>query len=384
MALHFDVQEFEARQQTVCADLERLGLDGLLLFRQESMYYLTGYDTGGYVTFQGMYMTGDRRFALLTRAPDRLQASLTSILNDVRIWKDHPNANPALDLRDMVADLGGAGKRIGVEYHAYGLTGALCKTVDAAFEDFAELTDASDLVTRRRLVKSAAELEYVRRAGALTDEAQAVALRDCCAGANLGEVYGEMQKVIMAGGGDPPASPWPLGCGEEALLVRYHTGLGFVSDNDQVTFEITAAFRHYHAPSMFVVLTGKPQPGHTDMYAACRDALEHCEQTLKVGNTVGEVFDVHARVLTKHGFGHAHLNACGYTMNANYAPNWMDHPMIMTGSDIVLELGMVFFMHMILLNGTTGLSMSLGETCVVTESGAEPVSHAPREMVVIS
>lgn len=43
---------------------------------------------------------------------------------------------------------------------------------------------------------------------------------------------------------------------------------------------------------------------------------------------------------------------------------------------------MVFFMHMILLNSQTGLSMSLGETSIVTEHGCEPVTHAPRRLVV--
>ena len=47
MALHFDRAEFDDRQRRACAQMAAEGLDGLLLFRQESMYYLTGYDTGG-------------------------------------------------------------------------------------------------------------------------------------------------------------------------------------------------------------------------------------------------------------------------------------------------------------------------------------------------
>jgi hypothetical protein len=43
---------------------------------------------------------------------------------------------------------------------------------------------------------------------------------------------------------------------------------------------------------------------------------------------------------------------------------------------------MVFFLHMILLNSRTGLTMSLGETSIVTARGSEQVTHAPRELVV--
>jgi hypothetical protein len=42
----------------------------------------------------------------------------------------------------------------------------------------------------------------------------------------------------------------------------------------------------------------------------------------------------------------------------------------------------VFFLHMILLNSDTGLSMSLGETAVVTEACCEPISRVPRHLLV--
>ena len=158
MALHFTRDEFAARRRRVCEQMGKAGLDGLLLFRQESMYWLTGYDTSGYSMFQGMYLRADGALALLTRSADLRQARLTSVIEDIRIWTDREGADPARELRDMVADYGGRGRRIGVEYHAYGLTAQRGKTVDAAFAGFCDLVDASDLVRLLRLVKSPAEL----------------------------------------------------------------------------------------------------------------------------------------------------------------------------------------------------------------------------------
>ena len=59
MALHFTREEFARRQKAALAEMARQGLDGLLIFRQESMYYLTGYDTNG--------------FAYLGTTPDELR-----------------------------------------------------------------------------------------------------------------------------------------------------------------------------------------------------------------------------------------------------------------------------------------------------------------------
>ena len=382
MALHFTREEFADRQRRTRAEMAKAGLEGLLIFRQESMYYLTGYDTSGYSMFQGMYLGADGALALLTRSADQRQARLTSVIEDVRIWTDREGADPAAELRDMVADYGGRGKRIGAEYHAYGLTAQRGKMVDAAFAGFCELVDASDLIRLLRLVKSPAELAYLREAGRLVDEVCAVSQRLTVPGASVGAVYGEMMSAIMRGDGDPSASRWPMGAGEEALLVRYHTGHGTVTPRDQVQFEIAAAYRHYHAALMYVILTGEPDPRHRHMFDACAEALHACEAALRPGNTVGQVFAAHAEVLTKAGYAGHFLNACGYTMGATYPPTWMDWPMVYAGEPQVLAPNMVFFLHMILLNSDTGLTMSLGETAIITEAGWEPISHAPRDLLV--
>jgi Xaa-Pro dipeptidase len=361
--------------------MAELGLDGLLLFRQESMYYLTGYDTSGYSMFQGMYLSADGRVALCTRSADERQARLTSVVEDVRIWRDREGATPAVDLRDMLADYGCRGRRLGVEYHAYGLTAQRGKMVDAALEGFCRAEDASDLVRLLRLTKSPAELAYVRQAGRLADAALAAANRLAVPGTPVGRIYAGMLEPILAGDGDPSASRWPMGSGEEALLVRYHTGHGRVAARDQVTFEFAAAYRHYHTALMHVVVTGRVDPRHRAMFRACRDALDACNEALRPGRTVGEVFDTHARVLGRAGYQGRFLNACGYTMGATYPPTWMDWPMVFTGNPQVLAPGMVFFLHMILLDPRRGLTMSLGETSIVTRRGATPVTHAPRELI---
>ncbi|MEM7196667.1 MAG: aminopeptidase P family N-terminal domain-containing protein, partial [Pseudomonadota bacterium] len=52
MAIHFSEAELKQRRDRVCRELQSRGLDALLCFRQETDYYLTGYDTFGYCFFQ--------------------------------------------------------------------------------------------------------------------------------------------------------------------------------------------------------------------------------------------------------------------------------------------------------------------------------------------
>src|SRR5438105_15691024 len=122
MALHSSTRELADRRSPACRAMIARGLDGLLIFRQESMYYLTGYDTSGYSMFQGMYLGADGALALCTRSADLRQARITSVIRDIRIWRARQGATPAEDLRDMLASHRACGKRLGIEYHAYGLT----------------------------------------------------------------------------------------------------------------------------------------------------------------------------------------------------------------------------------------------------------------------
>ena len=46
-------------------------------------------------------------------------------------------------------------------------------------------------------------------------------------------------------------------------------------------------------------------------------------------------------------------------------------PMIFTGNPLIIKPGMVFFMHMILMDSKAQLAMNLGETYLVTETGNE-------------
>ena len=157
MALHFEREEFEDRRRRALEAMAARGLDALLLFKQESMYWLCGYDSFGYCFFQCMVLRADGEMVLTTRAPDLRQAQHTSILGDIRVWVDREGSDPALELRGLLAEKALAGRRLGIEYDSHGLTAANGCRLDAALDGFAESIDASSLVDRLRLVKSEAE-----------------------------------------------------------------------------------------------------------------------------------------------------------------------------------------------------------------------------------
>ncbi len=382
MALHFSEAELTERRRRACAAMAAQNLDGLLMFQQESMYYLTGYDTFGFCFFQCLYLGADGDVTLLTRSADLRQAQHTSMIDDIRIWVDGPDAEPALALRDMLDGHGCRGKRLGVEWESYGLTARSGQRLAAAFEGFCALEDASELVARLRVIKSPAEIDYVRRAAELADDAfdQAVALTG--PGVSEAEILTAMQGAVFAGGGDYPANGFIIGSGREALLCRYYSGRRTLDAADQLTLEWAGAYRHYHVAMMRTFAVGEPPARQRQLYDAAAEALDAVKAAARPGNTFGDAFDAHARVMDAAGLAEHRLNACGYSLGATFAPVWMDKPMMYRDNPVEIEPGMVLFCHMIIFDSHAGVAMTLGETVLVVPDGHQRLSRSPLEFII--
>jgi Xaa-Pro dipeptidase len=377
MALHFTPEEFAERRRRTIAELQRRGLGGLLVFRQETMYYLTGYDSFGYVFFQCLYLGDDGRLMLLTRAPDLRQAQHTSVIEDIRIWVDGPNANPAVELAAFLRDIGRSGARLGVEYDAYGLTAANGRRLETALSGLCSLEDASDLVTRLRAVKSASEIACVRQAAGLADRALEAANLTVRPGAFEGDILAAMQGAVFAGGGDYPGNPFIIGSGRDGLLCRYFSGRRHLDPVDQITLEFAGVWRHYHAAMMRTIPVGEPDPRHGEMRRIALEAMQDCLREARPGNCFGDVFDAYAAACDRHGMQAHRLNACGYSLGTTFAPNWMDWPMFYHGNPEPIVPGMVLFLHMILVDSSRGLAMCPGYTILTTDGDPEPLSKLP-------
>jgi Xaa-Pro dipeptidase len=174
-----------------------------------------------------------------------------------------------------------------------------------------------------------------------------------------------------------------IGSGPGALMVRYTSGRRDLDAIDQLTLEWCGVERRYHAAMMRTLLVGAASPEHRAMHGACHEALLACEEVVRPGATLGDVFATHARILDAAGYREHRLNACGYGMGAVYAPVWTDWPMIYEGNPLVFEAGHVFFLHMILLDFGSQRAMTLGHTVVVTDTGCERLSRSDLGLVVV-
>jgi Xaa-Pro dipeptidase len=381
MGLHFETSEFADRLARLTQQMQEEKLDALLLFAQESMYWLTGYDTFGYCFFQTLVVKADGTMALLTRSADLRQARQTSIIENIHIWVDRVNADPTVDLKNLLVEMDLLGARIGVEYDTHGMTGRIARLLDTQLMAFGQISDASYLVSRLRLIKSPTEIAYVERAAALADDALDAALSLTKAGADEAAILAAMQGAVFAGGGDYPANEFIIGSGVDALLCRYKAGRRRLDANDQLTLEWAGAYAHYHAAMMRTIVIGEPSYRHRELYNACLENIQAIETVLKPGHTFGDVFDVHSKIMEERGLSRHRLNACGYSLGARFSPSWMEHQMFHVGNPQPIEPGMSLFVHMIIMDSDSGTAMSLGQTYLTTAEEPKALSRHPLDFI---
>lgn len=380
----FADSEYDVRVAAARREMAARGLDALIVFAQESLYYLFGYDGGGYVFFQcAVLHAEDRPTTLLCRRPDVAQARDTSRLDEIKVWLNAEDADPASDLLGILTERGLAGRRVGIETDSYSLTGFNCRAVFDAAEGVVDLVEASEIVRGLRVVKSPAELELMRRAAGLADAAVAAIAETAGPGVLDSALTAAAMKAMLEGGGDmPPAGPL-VNSGARAVYGRGVGGARGLSDSDLIMVELAGTYRRYNACIERCVTVGSVSDPQRAMHALVRDTLEEMLEAFRPGEPLGRVDEIHRARLDAAGYAEVRYAACGYSLGATYRPSWMDvPPMIYAGNPLELRPGMVFFPHVMLGDTRSGLAMGLGETVVVTDGAPEILSRLPRDLML--
>jgi Xaa-Pro dipeptidase len=383
--LPFSREEHLTRQARLRASLAQHGFDAILVFAQESHYWLTGYDSGGFVFFQCAVVTAaDTPITLLTRRPDLLQARQTSTIEDIRLWWDAEDADPGSELREILREKGLAGKRIAVEMNTHGLTGWNLYRIQQAMARFCTLEFDRHMIRLLRLKKSPTEIEVMRRAGRLLDASLATVIAAARPGVMDSALTAAYLSVVLGGGGDMPPNAPLFNSGARAVYGRGVSQPRRLEPIDQIVVEYPVALSRYNVKTEWTILLGSVTDTQRRMYDTVRATLASMTEITRPGTTLGEIFDTHAQGLDTAGYRAHRFGATGYSVGLTYAPTSMDvPPMIYAGNPTRCEPGMTLFFHVMLGDSETGYAMGVGHTLLVTDDRPELLTGLPDDLTVI-
>ncbi|NGN45139.1 aminopeptidase P family protein [Mesorhizobium sp. CGMCC 1.15528] len=381
--LHFSRAEYAARLDKAKQAIRKSRYDAVLLFKSEDMYWLTGLDTDGYYVFHTMLVTADGGVTYLGRQADYNNVLYSSIIGDHRTFDELAGSSRGAAIKTLLSDRGLAGKRVGIQYNTMGHRADLYVEIVSSLTDFCTFDDASAMIDRWRLVKSEAEIEKMRQSANIVHLMTDAAIRETRAGVFEGKIFSALAQAIYENDGDPCALRYPIGCGPASKLGRYTSGRNYVADTDQFMFEIGCGYRHYHTAVYFHVLTGDvPKQRLSDLLKKVEEAREAGMAQMRPGNTVGAIHTAISDTYRKYGLDAYLRKSYGYQMGICYPPTWVAAPMVISGSEEVIEENMTIFIHPSLTDTESGLRVSSGETARVLKNGVEKLTSAPAELIL--
>lgn len=382
--LAFEASEYERRQERLRVAMEAQRLDAMLLFHQESLYYLYGYDQIGYWVYQTAVVPADGSPpAVLCRSADEHLVRDSPFLDDVRTWLDDSPRDPGQITADIVAERGllGAGARIGIERRAHSLLPYYYDLLRDALPGGVELVDASDIVSELRHVKSPAELDAMRRAGRVMDAGLEAAFAAFEPGIRECDLHAAVAHGMYTAGGEFPAVPPPIASGPRTLS-QTHGGATqrVIAPGDPVTIEVGGVANRYHAVAAHSGVAGEPTARMRAVFDGIADALQSGYELITPGRPTTELADRVQGRLEANGLSRRGRHV-GYGIGIGYPPSWLEPLRLKATDGHELVTGMTFFYFAGITDLDAGFCFYVGEPIAVTDGGHERLSRLPLELV---
>lgn len=378
--MHFEISHDEHRERyrRLQAAMHDAGIDTLLSWSPENVYYMTGYDTLGYYFPQCFIASVDSPPSLVVRHFESPNVERQTWLDRYVGYRDHES------VADVVAaEVGRFGGRVATEAQTWAVSPAVATRI-------AELVDGivavDGLVEQLRLVKSPAEIALIRQSCRYTEAAMTAAFEAAVPGANEDEVAAAIYSRMIAAGSTYPSLA-PFVSSGPRTFHPHQTWSGRVLEHgDMLWFETGGSAGRYGSGLIRVGAVGEPPaaiaPTITRALEVVNVTLTALIDAVRPGVTGADAHRVGRQAIVDAGWGDVHRNRSGYSIGVSYPPDWGEGQ-IYSLQDLEvrpLEAGMVFHLvPNVLIPDVAGIAVS--ETVLVTETGCEALTDFPREFV---
>ncbi|MGV6848922.1 MAG: M24 family metallopeptidase [Marinibacterium sp.] len=385
----FEMSEYDRRLALTRAAMERSGIDVLFVTDPSNMAWLTGYDGWSFYVHQGVIVPMDGAPVWWGRHMDSIGAGRTVWMNADHIlgygdqYVQSTLIHPMQDLAEHLAARGFSGSRIGVEMENYYYSAKAHAVLRAELPD-AQLLDATALVNWQRLVKSAAEIGFIRKAARISEKVVQTAIDAARPGLRKNDLVADILRAGTAGvaddWGDYPAIVPLTPSGLDATAAHLTWNGDPMRAGEATFFELSGCYRRYHAPLCRTVFLGEPDDQMRRAEAAQIEGIHAGLDAARAGNRTCDIANAFMAVLARYGI--ERQGRMGYPVGLSYPPDWGERTASIRSEDeTLLEPGMVFHFMPALWMDQWGLETT--ETILITESGpAEALCTMDRKLFV--
>ncbi len=386
----FPKSEYDRRIAQTKQSMVAKGFELIICQDPANMNWLTGFDGWSFYTPQAVLLHLKEEAPIwFGRPQDAKAAHITTDIPSENITTfsetliHHPTEHPYDDLAELIIGRGWAKHRIGVELDAHYYTARAHAHLAKGLPN-ARINDTEQLVNWERLVKSDAELAYMREAGQTVSAVMNRAIEKVAPGVREYEIIAEVyhaQVMGVEGRYGNYSSLCPLIQVGEGTSTPHLTWSEHPLPNDSlVMMELGGARHHYQAPLTRTLYLGRPPADVTKLTETIVEGVDAALDVARPGVTCEAVEAVWQKVLNRNGYQKE--SRVGYSIGVNYPPDWGERTAsLRPGDKTVLQSGMCFHFQSGVWLESIGAAVS--EPFVVTENGGERLCDVHRELIVI-
>lgn len=384
----FTLEEFQSRLIEIKRKMVNRGIDVLLVTDPANMNYLSGYNGWSFYVHQVLVILIDEEQPIwIGRGMDANVAKQTTWLMHERIiaypddYVQSTEKHPMEFIGKILTDIGQSTRNIGVELDTYYYTAKAHARLIHSLPN-ATYKDATSLVNWVRLIKSEAEIQYMKQAGKIAAKAMYAGMNAIRAGARECDVVADIYHAQISGteeaGGDYPAIVplLPSGIKTNAPHITW-TDQRYPSE-ETVIIELAGCHQRYHAPLARTITIGTPQQRVTDVANIVVEGLNEVLAFIKPGVNCEEVEQVWQKTINRYGLSKE--SRLGYSTGLNYPPDWGEHTAsLRKGDHTVLKENMTF--HVIPGMWYEDFGVEISESIRVTSDSCELLCKFPRQLL---
>ena len=350
--------------------VEMLGLtaqSAVVVHNPSNMFYLTqGYTGEGCV-----YVSGTRRV----------------IITDFRYTEQAEQQAPGFQVvmtekgmnhHQWVAKLCGDDQVTALRYEDDYLTVRSYEALRSAVGDSVIFSTLNKAPEKLREIKSPAEVEAMRRAAAITSAAFDAILPKIQEGMTEKDLQIELDFTMLRLGADGNAFSTIIASGENGSLPHAIPGARKLRKGDMITMDYGAKVGGYCSDMTRTVALGEPSAEMRRVYDTVLHAQTICEEALAAGKSCFEIDKMARDYIDAQGyagrFGHGLGHAVGIDIHENPRLSMLCQDTLEAGVVITVEPG-------VYIPGLGGVRIE--NTCLVTENGSEPLTTAPKHLIIL-
>ncbi|MDW0112132.1 Xaa-Pro peptidase family protein [Sporosarcina saromensis] len=242
----------------------------------------------------------------------------------------------------------------------------------------AELKPVSGIIEKQRMIKSAEEIEILKDAAKIADDAFAHICTFIKPGVSELEVSNELEMFMRKQGATSSSFDIIVASGERGALPHGVASAKIIQSGELVTLDFGALYNGYISDITRTVAVGEPSEQMREIYEITRAAQQKALEEIKPGMT-GIEADAIARDYIKskgygEAFGHSTGHGIGLEVHEGPALSFRSETVLVPNMAVTVEPG-------IYVPGVGGVRIE--DDIIITEEGNVRLTHSPKELIIL-